>query len=1221
MLGHGPSAHGKTDKNGRVELKLPIGRYELTADPPRDSLYVRTRAKLDGTAGRDKEPFTIRLVKGCIVNFEALDSESGKGIEEIGFQAEELTPTPPHRPVPPGHSVLVQTTTGYVNNPTTDKSGHMRAVMQPGTYRFTATPQWLGRRNVGDEYESGNAPLPTRLPPGETVEVKLQLKRKPTAARASSEKASQSEPPDSKPAAGGNPRTANPAAKPADAEASLSGRLIDETGKPVTDAQLELMSSRTYQSLKAKSDDNGNYRFTLRKDFGEYQILINSKRWVGITDRKTPPRVDISAKSQVVRDFTLPRACRLRIQTVDEQDKPIGGVQVFSSLSDENQNFAATGVTDQHGWASLDGLKPSNEERLVATMTDDYGFARITLKLNDPAAVAEQRITLKRGSDVKGTALCTDGKPASGWRVNAMPTWWHFGSSPMGQVIGSDGSFALRHVSAEKYDVIVDIPSGNGMSLAKPVLTAVALPPAREPLALSVDYPSPGSMATIAGQIEFSGGKLQRGFHVFAYSTTGNYSGSAFLMPGQQEFTIGPVPRRTYRIQFESTEIEPLTLSDVVIPSDKLHITLKVRGTLVLHGTVVRQDTHKPVTRFRAQVTKLRTLSGPNYEQETNWHEFKDEHGAFSIDIAGPGIYTVLVSADGMASTRSAPFNTDTDGQRELHMELKPGTPLSGKVVDEQGRAIDGAKIISLPGAVLIGGNVVARTPGDEVTRTRDGTFTIPDFTPGEGLLKVVHSDFSPGNVGSISVDRDGNAVPLKIVLHPGATVHGHVYDEFGRPEANVTLHFQDRSGYGGPEELGRLAKVVTDPSGYYEVRHLPDQFCYVKREDPWRSFGVVRQAILTTNGKSQTLDLGGTTTLTGRLIVNGAPLANGRVQLSDDNPNFGIFKAFARTDEQGAFAFFGPAAGKHTLYAATSALGDSWVRVKDFTVTAKVGDLGTIETVNVRLTIRIQSAAPNAADGLQVTLEEYNAVWPFGNRVGTLLPRQNAHDPFVFEQVPLGKYELVCYRPNQFTVRKIVELKSSEAEQAVMLDLPTGTASLHGKLAGQICGPDGCRSLKVWSADQRLLGGILPKEDGSYRLENIPAGDYAIKEHDTRDAETLLSVSLKDGESKTLDITPATIATPSKPAGYAVLRVFTPEGVPIAGCDIHFEAAEHPPMLMSSQEGRLVFTGVPGSYAATIGFPGFTSVRRTLELKPESNATGANAYVESHVHLQPDKG
>ena len=1092
--------------------------------------------------------------------------------------------------------------------------------MQPGTYKFTAAPQWLGRHNVGDEYESGFAPSPTRLPSGETVEVKLQLKRKPTAVNASIEKATESDPPDSKPAAGGGSQAATQDPSPAVGEATLSGRLVDETGNAVTDARIELMSRRTFQSLKAKSDANGNYRIMLQKDFGEYQIEIHSNRWVGITDRQALPHVDVTEGSQVVRDFTLPRACRLRIQTVDEQGKPIRDVQVFSSLSDENQNFAAESMTDKQGWASLEGLRSSDQERLVATMTDGYAFAHITLKLHEPAAVTEQRMVLQKGQDVKGTALCSDGKPAASWRINAMPTWWHFGRSPMGQAIRSDGSFTLRHVAAEKYDVIVDIPSGEGMSLAKPVLTAVALPPAREPLAVTVDYPSPASMATISGQIEFTGGTLQRGFHISAYSVIGHYSGDAFLLPGQTEFKIGPVPRGTYRLEFNSSEIEPLALSDVVIPSDKLHVKLNVRGTLVLRGTVVRQDTRKPVTRFRAQVSKLRTLSGPNYVQGPTWHEFHDDRGAFAIDVAGPGIYTVLVAADGLASTRSEPFNTDKDGQKEIRVELKPAVSLSGTVVDELGHRVDGAKIILLPGAVQVGGIVARTTPGDEVAQTRNGAFTIPDFTPGQGLLRVVHPDFSPSIVETNSVNRDGQSAPLRIVLHPGATVHGHVYDEFGKPEANVVLHFQDQSGYGGnyTEDLGRMAHVVTDQSGYYEARHLPDQFCYVKREDLWRSFGVVRQAILATNGRTQTLDLGGTSKLTGRLIVNGAPLANARVQLSDDNPTFGIFKAYARTDERGVFAFYGPAVGTHTLYRATSAQSDSWVRVKDLTVTAKGGDLGTIDAVSVRLVVRFQPPGSNDTDGLQLTLEEYNSIWPFGNRVETLRPRQSVGDPFVFEQVPLGKYELVCARPNQFMVRKIVELKSPDAEQDVTLDLPPGTASLHGKLAGQICGPDGCRSLKVWSNDQRLLGGIVPKEDGTYKLDNVPAGEYAIKELDTRDAETLLTVSVRDGENKTLNITPETVASRTPPTGFIDVRVFTPDGVPISGPDIRFEGSKPLPTLTSSQEARLVFVGSPGSYDAEISFPGFNPVHRTLELKPVGKGGVVVGSSQVHVQLQP---
>ncbi len=125
---------------------------------------------------------------------------------------------------------------------------------------------------------------------------------------------------------------------------------------------------RTYKSVKTKSSADGKYEFKTVPDAGEYQIAIDSKRWVGITDRTALPHVGLSPTTQVVRDFVLPRACQVRIHTVDEKGKPISGVTVLSSLAAENQNFAAMAMTDKEGWATLSGLKPSADERLIATM-------------------------------------------------------------------------------------------------------------------------------------------------------------------------------------------------------------------------------------------------------------------------------------------------------------------------------------------------------------------------------------------------------------------------------------------------------------------------------------------------------------------------------------------------------------------------------------------------------------------------------------------------------------------------------------------------------------------------------------------------------------------------------------------------------------------------------------------------------------------------------------
>ena len=929
-LGEGASSFGKTNRDGRVELKLPIGQYDLTADPPRGSLCVPTRSHLDGTAGRDKDPFTLRLTKGCVVNFEVVEGDSGKAIEGVAFfdENEQLRPKEPF---------LAQTIRNILAEHGTDKEGRARAVLPPGDYRFSETPQWVGTRDLTEEYQPERPAAPMRLASGETVEVKFQLKRKPTAAKASFEKACGSDPPDSKPAAGGESQAVNPAAKTADAEASLSGKLVDETGQPVTDALLQLMNTRTQKAVHAQSDENGNYQFAAVKEFGDYEIQIKSKRWVSITDHQQLPHVDLAAASKVVRDFTLPRACRLHVRVIDEQGHPIPKVFVDASLPGEMKNFGGRGTTDADGWAMLDAMKPSSQERVVTTRGDDYTAGQISVTLNDPAVVVERLMVLQKSSgiEVKGTAVCSDGKPPVGWRIHASSVKPHPATGAIGSPIGSDGSFAISQITPGIYDIVVDIPvNDDGVFTPTRVLSSVELPPDK-PLVVKIDYPSPASMAAITGDIEIAGGTLQRGFHISARSSNFRYHGDAFVRPGQRDFKIGPLPRTSYTLSFDSTEIEQLELRDVPAPTEKLHVKLKVQPPLSFRGTVVRADNQMPVAHFRVQVSKLRTLRGRNYGQDAAWHEFNDAQGKFAVDLVGPGVYSALLMADGFAPTHSELFDTDRDRQCAIRIELKPGVALSGNVVDEQGQSVNGAKIVALmDDALLMSANrfIAPTTAGDEIGETRGGAFTIEHFNPALGRLKVVHPDFSPTIVEKVSVGPDGKTAPLTIVMHRGATVRGHVYDDFGKLEKDVAISFRNRSGDAAPyrDDPNRLASAVTDRDGYYEVQHLPDEFCYVQRGDPWRARGVVRQTIQTADGKVQTLDFGGTTKLTGRLIVNGAPLVNAKVQLSDESPIVGDFQAFGQTDSSGAFAFWGPPAGKHILYFATPEQSRTWVRARN---------------------------------------------------------------------------------------------------------------------------------------------------------------------------------------------------------------------------------------------------------------------------------------------------
>ena len=374
-----------------------------------------------------------------------------------------------------------------------------------------------------------------------------------------------------------------PQEKPVDEPAILGGRIIDETGAPVTDAVIDLINSVNYQSVgSAKTDAGGKYEFKGAKidRTHTYLLGIASQRWVGIAMPDPLPTVHFGPGANLGMNLELRRACRLRIHVVNEEEQPVKNVNVRTAFWSDSPMLSGIGTsTDKQGWAAL-GLKPSPEKRLVATIVDGYGFASIDLTLNDSEVITEQKIVLKKGKEVKGVALCSDGKPAAGWRITAMPTWWHLGSYPMGSIIGKDGSFTLPHIVSYKYNLAVSVPIGPYMAKPVPVLSDVMLPVANQQLAVTVDHPSPGSLIPIIGRIQLSGAALQQGIRITAKSSDGKFQfeGTDYLQPGKVDFELGPLPKGSYNIEFESPEIEPCKLENVKVPCEKLDVKLKVVG-------------------------------------------------------------------------------------------------------------------------------------------------------------------------------------------------------------------------------------------------------------------------------------------------------------------------------------------------------------------------------------------------------------------------------------------------------------------------------------------------------------------------------------------------------------------------------------------------------------------------------------------------------------------
>jgi hypothetical protein len=998
----------------------------------------------------------------------------------------------------------------------------------------------------------------------------------------------------------------------------LSGRIMDEDGQPVTDARIQIVYVESgAQDQEARTTRTGKYSLQRVNRGGAHKLMISSDRCLGFTQFNECPVVVLDPTRSIVRDFVLKRACQVRVQALDEDGHPVPNVQFFMV----NGQFP---TTDQEGWATIGGLNPSLSEATFGVYHADFEMARLHVKLADPKTIVERKIVMRRGVDVKGTALCSDGKPAAGWHINALPGWWDFMAYPTGELINGDGSFVLHHVAPGAHNVSISIPLRQGASTSRSVFQGVDLASQHGPLVVKLDYPSPGALAQIEGRIRYIGEAPKRGFWVQADSDDGrSFHGGDFVRAGEKIFRIGSLPAGRYRLDIRSPEIEPQILSAVTAPVKDLQLEIKVRGLLSVHGVVVSAEgsDRKPLAEFRVRVVKLRTLHGPNTFSTPGWRRITADDGQFTEELPGPGVYVVEAAADGYATSRSEAINTDNWPPKEIRIGLTKGIPLAGTVVDGEGRPISGATVISLAQSGGQRAVSTANLPERIGIKTVAGHFRFAGLDPGMDTLYVVHPEYAPVIV-SLSIQR-GSQPPLAIVMPRGGAVCGHVQDPSGRLAAGVTLHFEDSYASGADPRNGRFATAVTDENGYYEVSHLPERLVFIHRADEWDALGVVRQTVLPANGKRRTVDFGGSSKISGQLFVNGRPLSNQKVLMSGVNPNFGIMKAFAKTDTNGAFTFLGIPFGNRYLYYTDGGQFFNWHRVRELRIDSVARNFGRIEHHVGKVTVILPPVAGAPRSTVWATLEDATA-GPFrGQFVTYAAPRSEKDAPYLFENIPNGKYTVIATLGEALQVRKIVETTPEKRDLTVSVELPKGTASLHGTLDRSLRKDGRYSSIELRAPNDALRFRSSVNEGGSFDVTGLPEGDYSLTIVRTvannSTSEAAGKVSLRKGEARTMQVSKESVEPSKSKEGMLFVTVVTGEGLPLPGFDLRLTGPKGTLLPKGiNDDGRAVFVGPPGTYDLTATYLGFKPGTQRVELSAaQANRRNPHEY-ESTITLSP---
>ncbi|MGA2092763.1 MAG: hypothetical protein ABSH16_05065 [Sedimentisphaerales bacterium] len=995
----------------------------------------------------------------------------------------------------------------------------------------------------------------------------------------------------------------------------LCGHITDSAaGQAVTDATLTA-SADGQPVANVEADANGFYCFKKIAKDGDCKITIDSNEYVGIYDYDKMPDVNLKKDSKLIRDFKLSRACMLKVQVVDEANQPIEKAELTVNYpSDEKiKNIGGDSLhryTDKEGYCLVGGIPPGNKSCLITAvhgkktvtkssssgnyrqMQWDYAPGKMVIVLNDPEVMESGKIVLQKGVDVNGVARYKDGAPASGLEIFAEPEWWNSQLMPPQYLIDANGNFTLRHIVAGIYRIKEHTP--DNLTNFK-ILQTVSLPPNNEVLKLAIPQKSPQALAAIKGRFSIIGDKIPDKININAYSRKND---SGFIEWGRQygqdacdmNFVIDQLEPGKYSLQFWSPEMEYKFVDNVNAPSEGLLVELTPLtfnfSKVSLKGMVLDSQTNRPVQNFKARARSYET----NSERLGKWLAFNDANGEFNIEVVKMALHRVQIVADRYAWTWSEEINTVSNNF--VVIRLSEGGAIKGKVVNEAGKPVKGAKILRLS---TIGGvwnlndeNDPFISRYDAIETGDDGVFELKYLAPGRESIKIIHPDYAYAKVNDIEVN-EGQITEVSVVMPAGGIVEGYVYDNQGHIQPGFTLDFQDIHSMPEDKE-GRFRTVTTDANGHYRAVGLPEQELTVTRPKLLNSIGVVCRTLIPETGKVSHIDMGGKPIVSGRITINGAPLSGRRIVLSSNEPpNSRTFCCYAMTDSDGKFAFGGVPNGKWKIYCESPENQDEWIKLTNAEVTGKDVDSGDVSarlsTIRASLEYKPGEAKWEILSGY---IREENK--PRSAHNAKTIQMTGENDQYIAKNIPPGEYYLMFMRQGFLILRLPIEVKGNDID--VTVRVPHSASGISGQVTNRHA-----VTRTLWSKDKLITAHLMPDPNLNYKLDNLPAGHYYLGGSSLTESEALLEFDLADGEQKVLDIN-VPDDTLKNQNDSQWITVLDENGALMPGAEVHLldGTGEIEPWINSGE--YISFKAGEGTYTLQVSFPGYKTETKQVTIE-----------------------
>jgi len=431
--------------------------------------------------------------------------------------------------------------------------------------------------------------------------------------------------------------------------------------------------------------------------------------------------------------------------------------------------------------------------------------------------VALGDLPLRKAFPLAGRVAGPDGKPVVGARVTLtargrIDFTVTLAPVPVEAATGPDGTFRFESAASERNELVVEAA---GLAAARvEAVRAGALP---RPIALA-----PG--ATLPGSVKKRDGTPASGT-LLRYEADG--LATRWVEAGADgRFLLAGLPARRGVVVADGGDDGFAEATSVTPGPERPPLAIVLAPPTVLEGRTLDAATLKPVPRVKLTVGTDAAARAVRSGVD----------GRYRLRGLRPGETAVLADEArhvrwSRAGVRVAKGETTT-----LDVPLTRGASLAGRVVDEEGRPVPGAKLLLSSRAESLFSWVFSELSGDPAATIRtkgDGTFSASRLPPGPNQrLAARHPDFEDGVLGGISLAPGETLGGAVVTLRRGLVLTGTVKDPEGNPIAGAELALAwssvQRSSLAGSRRVGSFGGVSDLPTGRsgadgrFELRGVP---------------------------------------------------------------------------------------------------------------------------------------------------------------------------------------------------------------------------------------------------------------------------------------------------------------------------------------------------------------------------------------------------------------